>query len=366
MFTDQDLRELLAFKAEHPVLSIYLDTEPTQGNADAYRLRLRNLLKEVNLPEDVTAVEHYINQQYDWHGRGVAIFSCAPEGFFKAFSLALPVRDFIYVENQPLIHPLAALMDNYGGYGVALVDKQGARLFYFHLGELREQEGVLGEEVKQVKRGGASAVPGRRGGTAGQSRYVDEVVERNMKETADFAIHFFEENHVRRVVIGGTEDNISQFRSQLPKAWQSLVVGTLSIPMTASHSEVLEKAIMIGLEAEQKHESRLVESIIASASRGNGGVTGLENTMEAVNAGRVQTLVVHDGFHKVGQMCPACGWIAVQKTEVCPQCSGDLEPAQDVIDLAVTAVMRHGGAVEIARANPVLEKIGKIGAALRY
>ena len=45
-----------------------------------------------------------------------------------------------------------------------MVDKQGARLFYFHLGELREQEGVLGESVKRTKRGGGSQAAGRRGG----------------------------------------------------------------------------------------------------------------------------------------------------------------------------------------------------------
>ena len=34
MLTERDLRELLELKPQHPVLSIYLNTEPSQGNAD--------------------------------------------------------------------------------------------------------------------------------------------------------------------------------------------------------------------------------------------------------------------------------------------------------------------------------------------
>ena len=49
MFTEHDLRELLDFKTEHQVLSVYLNTDPTQGSADAYKLRLRSMMKDIEL-----------------------------------------------------------------------------------------------------------------------------------------------------------------------------------------------------------------------------------------------------------------------------------------------------------------------------
>jgi hypothetical protein len=61
MFTESDLRELVEFTAPDPVLSVYLNTEPSAGNADAYRLRLRNMLKDIKLPEDVEAIERYFH-----------------------------------------------------------------------------------------------------------------------------------------------------------------------------------------------------------------------------------------------------------------------------------------------------------------
>ena len=88
MFTEQDLRELLDFKTEHPVLSVYLNTDPSQGSADGYKPRLRSMLKDIGLKNDVQKVQQYINFEFDWSGRGVAMFSCAEEDFFRVFSMA--------------------------------------------------------------------------------------------------------------------------------------------------------------------------------------------------------------------------------------------------------------------------------------
>ena len=260
MLSERDLRELMDFVSPEAVLSLYLSTDPTEGNADAHRLRLRTLLKDIELFADVEAIERYFDHEHDWTGRSVAVFSCAPQGFFRAFPLAIPMRSSLHVDHRPAIKPLLNLIDAYGGYGVILVDKQGARMFYFNLGELREQEGVLGELVKHTKRGGASAVPGRRGGMAGKTRYEEEVVERNMRDEADAARRFFEENRVRRILIGGTDDNVAQFRSLLPKSWQSLVVGTFPMGMAASQSEVLEKVMQVGRETEQRRETRVADT----------------------------------------------------------------------------------------------------------
>ncbi len=129
MFAENDLRELLEFKATGPTLSVYLNMDPSEGNADAYRLRLRNMLKEVDLPKDVEAVENYFTTQYNWSGRSVAVFSCAADGFFRAYPFAIPVADMIQVGIRPSVKPLADLWDNYGGYGVVLVDKQARGCF---------------------------------------------------------------------------------------------------------------------------------------------------------------------------------------------------------------------------------------------
>jgi peptide chain release factor subunit 1 len=366
MLTDRDLQELLNYAGQSPVLSVFLNTDPAEGNADAYKLRLRSMLKEIELPGDAAAIVRYFDHEYDWSGRSVAVFSSEPEGFFKAFSLAVPLRSRVRVGDRPNVKPLADLLDSFGGYGVALVDKQGARLFYFHLGELREQEGVVGETVHHTKRGGGSQFPGRRGGIAGRTDYVDEVIDRNLKDAVDFATHFFTENNVRRVLIGGAQENIAQFRNLLPKAWQSLVVGTFTMSMTATANEVRERAMQVGHQAEEQRETQLVEIVVTNAAKGKGGVVQLDDTLKAAHEGRVQTLLYRDGFRAAGYRCLSCGYTSAVELEYCPYCGGACQQIPDVVELAVRKVMQGGGEVEVLHEGVGAGKLDEIGALLRY
>jgi len=365
MFTDSVLRELLNYSSPDPVLSVYMNTDMTEGTADALKLRLRSLLKEVHLPKDEAAILKYFELEREWTGRSVAMFSCAAQNYFRAFPIAVPIRSRVFVGGQPYVKPLADLMDAYGGYGVALVDKQGARLFQFHLGELKEQEGILGEEVRHTKRGGASSIFGHLGGIGGKSRHSEQTIERNLKESAEFAAKFFDENHIRRILIGGTEKIVNQFKNQLPKTWQSLVVGTFPISMTARPDEVQKKAFEIGQQAERRREIRLVERIITSAAKGADGVVRLDDTLSAVHEGRVQTLIVQEGYRAKGFQCQGCGYITTQELEACPFCGKSFMQINDAVEMAVRKVMKDGGDVEIVYENPKLEEIG-IGGVLRY
>ena len=365
MFTDSVLRELLNYSSPDPVLSVYMNTDMAEGTADALKLRLRTLLKEANLPEDEAAILKYFELEREWTGRSIAMFSCAAQNYFRAFPIAVPIRSRVFVGEQPYVKPLADLLDAYGGYGVVLVDKQGARLFQFHLGELKEQEGILGEEVRHTKRGGASSIFGRLGGISEKSRHSEQTVTRNLKESAEFSAKFFEENHIRRVLIGGTENNVNHFKSHLPKTWQSLVVGTFPISMTARPDEVQKKALDIGQQAERRREMRLVENIITAAAKGADGVICLDDTLGAVHEGRVQTLIVREGYRAKGFECQGCGYITTQELETCPFCGKSFVQIKDAVEMAVRKVMKNGGNVEIVYENPKLEEIG-IGGMLRY
>lgn len=367
MLTERDLKELIDYRPGSPMLSVYLNLDPTEGPPDAVRLQLRQMLKQTGAaPEDEQAVVQYVEHEFGGAGRSLAIFSCRSKGFFRAYPLMVPVRSRARVMDRPYVKPLADLLDHYGGYGVVLVDKQGARLFHFHLGQLTEQEGTLGETVRRTKRGGGSTAPGRRGGTAGQTRYAEEVAERNLKEAARFAARFFKDRRVRRVLIGGTEENVSLFQSQLPKAWQSLVVGTFPMEMTAGHAQVLARAMDLVQQAERESEARQVQAVITAAAKGREGVVGLDETLSAAHEGRVQTLVLSDGFRAPGYRCQGCGFLTVQVLERCPFCGRDFERLDDAVEMVVRKVMADGGEVEVVRGSAELDRVGRIGALLRY
>jgi peptide chain release factor subunit 1 len=252
MFTETNMRKIQNFSAIDPVVSLYLNTEPSRGNAETHRLRLRSMLKELPLNKDVDRIEQFFGHQYDWSGRAVAVFSCAPANFFEFIPLALPVRDFIKVGKKAETEPLEDLLQDFNNLGVVLVDQQGARLFHFNLGELVEQRGMLGDLVKHVKSGSASSEHGLRGGAPDNSRNLNETIHRNSREIAEFAEKFFITNKIKRIMIGGTDDNVAQFRGYLSKSMQSLVVGTFAMGMTANHTEILNKIGMLAKLPEEK------------------------------------------------------------------------------------------------------------------
>lgn len=366
MLNETELRELAKFVVPDPVVSLYINTDPAAATKDTYRLRLRNLLKGVDLSRDVSAIENYFQREYDWTDRGVAVYSCATQNYFRAYPLALPVPDLIHVGDRPSLGVLARLLESYGGYGVILIDKQGARAFLFHLGVLQEQEGVLGEAVKQVKHGLATTLVGGRGSGHSVARRIDTVIERNMKESAEFAVKFFEDAHIRRILIGGTDDNVAMFRGLLPKAFQSLIVGTFPMNIGVKHNEVLAKAMQIGLEADEKRENQMIEEMITQSAKGANAVVGLDGTLDAANNDRITTLVLLQGYQQPAYRCKSCAYLTPKPHRTCSMCGSDMAQIPDVIDVVVSRTLRKGGNVEVIRANKRLDQAGKLGAFLRY
>ncbi|MFN2109515.1 MAG: hypothetical protein ACK2UI_07630, partial [Anaerolineae bacterium] len=63
MFDEKSLKELATIEASGPILSLYLNVDPTQQNAEEYRLALREMLKQAEGQvddEDINAVKQYV------------------------------------------------------------------------------------------------------------------------------------------------------------------------------------------------------------------------------------------------------------------------------------------------------------------
>lgn len=369
MFREKDLHELMAYRsAGTPVLSLYLNVDPTQQKTDRYKLKLRSLLKEVSekaTAEDIAAIERYFDFEFDWQAKGVAAFSCHEEEFWRVYSLAVPVENRVYVYNRPYLKPLTDVLDAYGRYGVIVVDREGARFYTFNLGELEEATGVLGEEVKRLKHGGGASA-GRRGGMAPAGRREESVIHRNLKDVARSATDFFEKNEITRLVLGGTDETLAQFEEMLPQPVQDQVIGSFSISTDASEDEVQARSREVIETVAQEREAERVEQLIAGWKRGSGGVVGLADTLMALQEGRVGILLLSAGYEASGYRCQHCHYLTLKESEQCPLCGGEMELIPDVVDNAVHRALNQDVEVEIVRGIEDLVEIGSIGGILRY
>jgi peptide chain release factor subunit 1 len=371
MFTEQDLDELVAFRSDgSSVLSLYLNVDPTERMAEKHKLTLRSMLKQVAdeaEAEDIEAVERYFDFEYDWQGKGVAVFSCQEEDFWRSYSLAVPVHNYTYVAHRPYIKPLTDVLDAYGRYGVILVDREGARMFVFNLGELEDATGLLGEEVRRTKHGGASGVAGMRGGmTPRSARREEAIVLRNLKDVAEAAQAFCDHHGCTRLVLGGTEANVSQFRDLLSKPMQDKVIGTFTIDFGAPDAEVQAKSMELIEEVAQEREIDLVEAMVAGWKRGSGGTAGTADTLAALQEHRVATLLIAAGYEVSGYRCQSCRYLMLTEHAECPLCGGEIEEVEDLVDTMTHRALEQDVDVEIVRGNEKLEDAGSIGAILRY
>jgi peptide chain release factor subunit 1 len=368
MLNQHELEDLIACQMSHPVLSVYLDIDPQAAAADEFKIHLKHLLKpfERDAPDDIETITRYVEHEFDRQARSLIVFSCLAEDFFRTYPIGVPLRSRARRMDCPYVKPLAALLDTYGHYGVTLVDRQGARLFHFHLGELREQEGTMGESIRSTKTGGGSQEATRRGGGAGHTHHTRAAADRNIREAAEFAINFFRHKQVRRILIGGTDSNVARFMAELPKQWQSLVIGTFPIDMGAGHAQVLARAMDVAQQAERQRQASLVEALTTAAAKGHDAVAGLDETLPAVHAGRVLTLVLSDGYRAPGFRCSSCNYLSASRHDRCPFCGGQILRMPDAVEVAVRQVMSQEGEVEFIHNNHELERLGNIGGLLRY
>ena len=367
MFNQEQLQALLAFAGNGAnVLSLYLDTDLTQESKDAVRLRVRSLLKDTGqeYKDDVEAIERYLAYEFDWMKPGLVIFSCAAQSFFSAYPANVAFRNRLRLGKKPYVKPLTHFLDFYAHYGVIMVDRVGARFFEFHLGELLDTAGIMGEEVRKVNRGGGSTT-GIRGG-AGVAQREEEIAQRNLRQAAAAAQKFFAHKDIRRLFLAGTAETVALFRDMLPKQLQSCIAGTFALDMNAGEHEVRARALTLLREANAEREARMVDKMITTASKGGNAIIGLAGTLQAVSEGRVQTLVISDGYRIPGYRGQTSGMMLSFNGHDPEMAGEEFVEVEDIVEEAIGQTIEQGGHVEIISDNLDLEMAGRIGALLRY
>ncbi|HLF26018.1 MAG TPA: hypothetical protein VJG32_06760 [Anaerolineae bacterium] len=368
MLSQNDLQQLATYQGSD-VLSLYINVDPTQQTTDEYRLALRHLLKRANggaNSQDIARVENYFDHEYDWSGRSVALFSAQRSGLWRTYPLLLPLPSQIHVGHKPYLAPLMALWDTYGSYAIALIDRLGVKLLHYHLGELTATEGLLGEEVRTVKSGRGSSVVGQRGGLEGHvARRAAEVVRRNVKDSAAAATAFFAANQCSQILVGGAEETVKEFIEALLAPWPERIAGVFAAPIDMPDNELREVALGLLAERAGQRENELAELVITAAAKGANGVARLDDTLSAARDGRIQTLLVSEGFDAPGYRCQTCGYLTAQALAQCPFCGGNFEQISHAVEAMMEQIVTQGGKVKVIRDHAKLKAAG-VAALLRY
>lgn len=370
VLTEASIRRLAGFRsAEHPVVSCYLDVDGRrQVRASDYQRTFESMARRaasehvgLDLASDLERCARHVGAGIDRHGvRGLAMFSCAPKGLWEVVPLPVPVASRISVNQSPVIGPLEAIVHELEPLAVLLVDRQRARLFLMHLGEIVERSSLFEALPRDYDRRDDAG----RGSREREQHHIDELATQHLRHTADAVFALHRETGFGHLTIGATDEINAAIVPMLHPYVRAVLAPRLHVPTTATEAEIVRAALEVERAVERDRERALVERLRDALGAGRRAVAGLGPVLSALNERKVATLLVSNGFIEGGWRC-ACGALAI-KGPRCPVDGAEMDRTDDVVSDAIDAALLEGARVEMCEGNADLDVVGRIGAMLRY
>ncbi|MDT4966069.1 MAG: peptide chain release factor subunit 1 [Acidobacteriota bacterium] len=378
MISSDDLQNLIEREARRgsPVLSIYLDTDQSHeiNFERGFEVVLKNMLRDIERPldkhqreefeADAERVREFVRDYQDIK-RGLVICCDVSEDFFWYGELNVKLRNGAWWNETPYVRPLIEILDEYERFCVVLADKQQARLFTIHQGDIEEyREAFAPAEVSHTK----SSAKDHLRSKINTERKSDQNAHWHLKHVAELTFRLTKKSDFDRLILAGPVEATSELSGLFPKWLRSRVVRHLALPIDADQAEVLEETLKIEEELERGQEVEVVEELITAASGHERAVLKLGPTLRAIQEQRVWQLVYAEDFAPSGSECTNCAALLPDKMEACIYCVQAVREVDDLVDRAAARVLEQGAKVEQVRgaAATRMQEEGSIGAFLRY
>ena len=278
--------------------------------------------------------------------------------------IELPFPASVHWRRGAFLRPVVEAMDEHERYGVVLTDNKRARLFTVLMGELTEHEDLFSETSQRTRSLGADQMRAQK---RHDQRHQEEVAS-HAKRVID-AIHDLAlREPFDRLIVGGTPKAAAQLVRMLPKRMRGKLVETTSMRVGGSQKEILNKILEVQQRMERDREKEIVQGVLAELHDRGKAVAGFAAVLDAVNQGRVWTLVYGKSFIARGGECGSCDAYSPHPKGPCVYCGEDVHPLPLCVDRLSQSVLEMGGRVEVVDgdAKKKLEKPGGIAAMLRY
>lgn len=360
MITQAEIKKLNEIKTNTPTISLYVNTDQKNNTPEKILIGQKNLLKKAKdlLGEDnykflMSEIDPSLNQKV----KGMALFVNPREDVSFIYKFAKPFVNQIHIEKNLHLKPLISLLDEYERYCVVMVDKEKAKIFSVYLGEVEEMTNIFNNFPGKHSQGGWSQ--------QGNQAHADFHHKQNLKEVAEKTFKIFKEKKFNRLIIGGSKEILSDFKEKLHSYLQERLAGEFFMEFFKSDQEILAESLKIEENVEREKEGKLVRELIDNLGYKNKAITGLDRVLQASFEKKILKLVVKEGLQKSGFVCTSCDKL-IYKEGDCAECENNKEQVDDIIDELVQQVISCGGEVEFVRDNKELEKVGDVGAFLRY
>lgn len=369
------LRRLADVRPERGrVLSVFLNLDPAQfatapARATAITSIVNDAARKVQecegleheerewLRSDVERVRDAL-QASDIAGdgtRAVAVYACAPEDLLEVVALRTPVESRVVVERTPFVEPLVAQGDG-ERWVVLLANRRSARIFRGSGRDVEETDRIEDEVHRQHDQGGWSQL--------NYQRSVEKDVYDHMAHVADVLFDIYKRRGFDRLLVGGPEEIIGDVERHLHNYLRDRIVERLHLDVENSGIDDVRSAVADALERhETRREREALDRLAEGVGRGTRGAGGLADVLAALNEGRVECLLVDEGFTAAGLRDSETGMLYAE--ENAPR-DRPLEHVDDVVEPAIEKAIEQSARVLRVSRHDDLGPLGGIGAVLRY
>jgi peptide subunit release factor 1 (eRF1) len=288
----------------------------------------------------------------------------SPSRTAEAHQVKVPLAPSAHWRRGAFLRPVVEAMDEHERYGVVLTSTQRARLFTVSMGEIAEHEDLFSDTAQRTRALGADQMRSQKR----RDRHYEEEVTLHAKKVIDALHDLSLRMPFDRLILAGTPKATAQLERLLPRRLQGKLVRSIPMAMTATPKEVLDGILKVRERMERDQEASLVEAVLAELHDRGKAVAGFAAVLDAVNQGRVWTLLYAKGFTATAGECGDCSAFSAHARGPCVYCGGGVKPMPQPVDRLSQSVLEMGGRVEVVDgpAKTALAKQGGIAALLRY
>lgn len=374
MISRQDILRLLHRpEGQAPVLSVFLDMSVNEVNQRTHRVFLdKERARHVELDSDreghhrealgaaFERVLQWLDDGYDRANRGVAIFTEIGGDWMEALQFPVPVRNRVVISNGPVIGPLAQVVEQDQHHGIVVVDREHLRLINVYLGATLTEHEVHTDPYPAAHdtRAGGEEAKDR------QKRKAEEV-RHFFKEFALEVAEFDRRYRPDDLILLGTHENVTHFVEFLPQHLRDKVVHSNHAPIHEPTPEILARLAPFFESQAASREAAAVDLLRDRHANRHLAVAGFPDTLQMLQEGKVDTLVLARDIERAGAHCDRCGFFLDRQESECPYCGGTLERSVDVVEAMIRIAEEQDVKLEFVAPEAVTDLHG-VGALLKF
>jgi peptide subunit release factor 1 (eRF1) len=185
------------------------------------------------------------------------------------------------------------------------------------------------------------------------------------KQVARRTFEILQESSFQWIFIGCRDDIFQEMEPLLHPYVKQRFRSRIRVGLGDPTDQILKSALELKNRLKREEKEDLVQRFLTELGRNGLAVSGLHATLQTLNQGKLQTLLVTRHVSYPGRRCTRCGFLFEDEKE-CPSCRIPTEPLADVVDEAVSKALNSSSRVIHVNPPSPLEGKGNVGAFLRY